>query len=329
MSIKKYFPRNTLPPDQAAEMLAHFIKDSHRSWFLDFEGDYRITLTACGEKSVSQKSSLQEIDFLDTEYLGWMLILDGQTQFGEKDEWIYHEMLVHPAFVIHGCPQKVAILGGGDGCAVREIVKWGSVREIKLCDIDKEVTELFKNKYAQINRNSLAKVAEICYEDAREFLNKQNDKYFDIIISDLTEPFFETEEKASLSAHLYQAEFYDLVKSKLASGGLLVVQTGGFDHRDEFNQFHALMLKEISCVFHHFYPAYEYVPSFISWWSVTIASERELPIFDIAVDEILRKNHITGLKYYDQISHRRIFSYPKNIREYLAGKGIILKKYNL
>ncbi len=149
------------------------------------------------------------------------LFINGNIQFSSIDEHRYHEALVHPAFYAHPHPQRIAILGGGDGLALREVLKFPSVTEVVLVDLDPRMTELGRTHPAlrKLNENSLQdKRVKVINEDAMNYLN-QNRAAFDVILVDLPDPNNEG------LAKLYSVEFYRLLRQRLTHGGVVVTQS--------------------------------------------------------------------------------------------------------
>ncbi len=148
------------------------------------------------------------------------LYLNGNEQFSSYDEERYHEPLVHPAMQISGARERVLVLGGGDGLAVREILKYPDVKEVVLVDLDPAMTRLGQTHplFLKINRESLKDPrVEIINRDAYTFL-KEDPRIFDAIIIDLPDP------KTIELARLYTREFYQLTRQHLARGGAVVTQ---------------------------------------------------------------------------------------------------------
>ncbi len=148
------------------------------------------------------------------------LYLNGHIQFGSLDEARYHEPLVIPAMEAFPGARNVLILGGGDGLAAREVLKYSTVQRIVLVDIDPAMTELGKNRQelVQLNKGSLnSSKVEIVNTDAMGFVEDSRD-FFDVIIIDLPDPSTETLSK------LYSNAFYALCARRLTLGGTLVTQ---------------------------------------------------------------------------------------------------------
>lgn len=141
------------------------------------------------------------------------LYLDGHIQFASKDEYRYHEALVHPVMSLPGKRERVLILGGGDGLAIREVLKYKDVKHIDLVDIDKEVTTLSSTfqPIVELNNSSLKNpIVHIHNIDAFQFLQTKRSKY-DRVIVDLPDPHNESLSK------LYSMEFYQLIKNSMES----------------------------------------------------------------------------------------------------------------
>jgi spermidine synthase len=152
----------------------------------------------------------------------YWLYLNGNLQLSTIDEVMYHEPLVHPAMTLHPNPQKVLVLGGGDGCAVREILKYKSVDKVSLVDLDPEMTRLGLEHPVWTNQNENAlqnPKVEIINQDGFSFLADQKE-FYDVIIVDLPDP------KTVELNRLYSQEFYQIAHKHLRPNGVLITQAG-------------------------------------------------------------------------------------------------------
>jgi spermidine synthase len=152
---------------------------------------------------------------------GIRLFLNGNLQFHSRDEYRYHEALVHPALAAHGAPRRVLVLGGGDGMAVREVLKYPSVEQVVLVELDPHMTRLFAERelLAQLNRGALrSPKLRVIHADAFTWL-EAGDEMFDAIVVDFPDPT-----NFSLGK-LYTTSFYQRVGQHLAAGGFAVAQT--------------------------------------------------------------------------------------------------------
>ncbi len=311
-------PFSVFEPEEALEELRGMLTGVGGAWFLDKDGPFRISLKRARGKTKFFKTRYQKMELVQLEGYGLCLILDGKVQLAASDESIYHELLVHPACVIQGNPSSALILGGGDGCAARELLRYPGIREIVIVDIDEEVVAIFRDRCRELNLGSLEDPrVRVVFQDAMEFLEKTGGAY-DIIISDLTEPFDPAEEAGDLSAHLYSTRAYGLVLKHLSQGGVFVCQSGGILYQPHYDRYHLEILRGIRQSFPHVAVGYEFVPSFEAMWSITLASRRELRISPARVDKILGRLGVAGfLHYYDGQAHQRAFSLPR----LLAGHG--------
>ncbi|MDH3718039.1 MAG: polyamine aminopropyltransferase [Planctomycetota bacterium] len=159
------------------------------------------------------------------------LYLNGLLQFSSLDEYRYHEALVHPPTSLVARPEQILILGGGDGLAAREVLKYPEVRKIDLVDIDVHVTELFRDNslLARLNDYALRDPRITIHNmDALKFLENNNRQY-DVIIVDLPDPSDDS------LAKLYSLPFYRLIRRSLAPAGMMVCQaTSPFRSRETF-----------------------------------------------------------------------------------------------
>jgi spermidine synthase len=193
-----------------------------KTWFFE---DFKIpteppTSTWCVliEKELfAGKSQYQKIEIFATKEFDRILALDGLVQLSTKDEFVYHEMLTHPALFYHQNPKKILIIGGGDGGVLREVVKH-PVKEIFLVDIDKKVIEVSKKYLPSVSKGAFNdKRLKVFNEDALNFVKKYKN-YFDIIIDDLTDP-------VGISRALWTTKFYRNISRALKENGLAAFQT--------------------------------------------------------------------------------------------------------
>ncbi len=153
---------------------------------------------------------------------GYALFLNGNLQFNSFDEYRYHEALVHPAMLTFGAnPKRVLVLGGGDGLAVREILKYPSVKSVTLVDLDPEMTKLSKNlpALAELNNHALEdKRVSVINTDAYVWLSETSVELFDVAIVDFPDP------NNFALGKLYTTRFYNLLKARLKPNAAVVIQ---------------------------------------------------------------------------------------------------------
>jgi spermidine synthase len=194
------------------------------------------------------------------------LFINGNLQFNSRDEYRYHEALVHPGLQAIRGPKDVLVLGGGDGLAVREILKYDSVNSITLVDLDADITRLFKSQeiLVRLNNGSLnSPKVKVVNADAFVWM-KAHERKFDFIVVDFPDP-----SNFSLGK-LYTNTFYRLLKRALHDDGLIVVQTTSpFMARRSF----WCVVNTLKSVGLSTTPYHVYLPSFGEWGYV-IGSQR-------------------------------------------------------
>lgn len=174
----------------------------------------------------SEKTDFQQIDIVETEYFGKMMVLDGVIQTTAFDEFIYHEMIVHVPMFAHPNPKKVLVIGGGDGGSVREITKHKGVEKVDWVDIDGRVIEACKTYLPEWNHMIQGNpVVEVKIMDGLAHM-KESQGHYDVIVVDCSDPVGPGE-------LLFQYDFYKDIYGALKEDGLFVQQTESpFYHRD-------------------------------------------------------------------------------------------------
>jgi len=284
-----------------------------RKWLYDEVSPNLAQLHRIKKVIYSGRTKFQSIEIVDTRSFGVCLVLDGKIQSSERDEFIYHEALVHPAMLSHACPETAFIAGGGEGATLREVLAHKTVGRVVMVDIDAQVIDICRHYLPFFHQGSFNDSRlELNFADARMYLQKTNDK-FDVVIIDLVEPLEE-----GPACLLYTREFYELVKDKLNVGGIISVQSGAAGWTN-FKNFTAI-INTLKSVFTIVCPYQAYVPSFVDLWGFATASQSVKPAelspgdIDCRISARLSK----GLKSYDGLTHQSLFTLPKHIRHQLA-----------
>jgi spermidine synthase len=200
---------------------------------------------------------------------GLRLFLNGNLQFHSRDEYRYHEALVHPAMAAHGAPKRVLVLGGGDGMAVREVLKYASVEQVTLVELDPQMTRLFSTHPALVAANAGALLdprVRIVHADAYTWLESQHE-VFDVLIIDFPDP------SNFALGKLYTTSFYQRADQALSASGWMVVQTTSpLVARRSF----WTVVNTIEAVGLNTTPYHAHVPSFGEWGYV-LAGRRPWP----------------------------------------------------
>jgi spermidine synthase len=164
-----------------------------------------------------ERTQYQHIQILETEFFGNTLVLDGIIQLTERDNMGYHEMIVHVPMLAVGKPKRVLIVGGGDGGSLHQVLRYPSVEETVVCELDQRVVDLSREHFAASFGDPWADPrAKLIVRDAFGYL-EENPGQFDVIISDTTDPI-------GMAERLFSDEFYKLMVRALTPGGAAATQ---------------------------------------------------------------------------------------------------------
>ena len=259
------------------------------------------------------RTRFQEVRIVETRAYGLALFLDGAPQSAVADEFIYHEALVHPALVAHPATRRVLIAGGGEGATLREVLRHPTVEQATMVDIDGELVELARRHLAPIHRGAFDDPrARVVVGDALAWLREQDERY-DAIVIDLVDPSDE-----GPVGELYSEEFYRLVRSRLADGGVVALQaySAALNNLGWFARIGRTLRRVFPLV--RGYRAE--VPSFKDSWGFCVASAVRDPLAfgPLAIDAVLTARGLDSLRFYDGETHAAMFSLPKYARNVLA-----------
>lgn len=258
-----------------------------------------------------RRSDYQSIYVLDTVPFGRALILDGVLQTTEMDEFIYHEMMVHPALISLVQPERVLIVGGGDGGCLRRALEH-SPREVVHVELDRAVVEACRRYLPRVSSGAFDDPrVDLLFADGYEFVEKAQEP-FDAIIVDLTDPF-----PPGPSLRLFTAEFYHAIRRILKEGGLMVTQSSSpLLLTGELLRIYANLKAVFPLVRVYLAP----VPSYPGvLWSFTLASGGNDPL---ALDEatVRQRLEARGIssRYYSPQMHLASFTLPPFLAGLLA-----------
>ncbi|MDD6032310.1 MAG: polyamine aminopropyltransferase, partial [Oscillospiraceae bacterium] len=255
----------------------------------------------------SGQSEFQRIDVFESKEFGRFLTLDGYMMLSERDEFIYHEMMVHVPMAVHPSVKRVLVIGAGDGGVIRELTRYETVEEIHMVEIDPLVVEVCRKYLPQTACRLDDPRVHIFYEDGLRFIRSRENEY-DLIIVDSTDPFGPGE-------GLFTKEFYGNCYKALKEDGIMVNQ-----HESPFYEEDAAAMQRahkrivesfpISRVYQAHSPTY---PS--GHWLFGFASKRYHPVHDLnAAAWNLRG---IGTRYYTTRLHAGAFALPAYVEELL------------
>lgn len=252
------------------------------------------------------KSKFQEIKVIKNPYFGKMLILDDVVQLTERDEFFYHEMLTHVVLHAHPHPRKVVVIGGGDGGAVREVLKHKTIEKVYFVEIDEEVIQVSKKFFPSVSSGADDPRVEIKIMDGAEFMRKRKIPDIDAVIIDSTDII-------GFARSLFTDDFFAAVKDCMQDEGMFVTHT-------ESLHFHKDMVIEIQEVLKRVFPVVDLYTAPIAtypgnWWAFAIASKKLSP-------RELRHKLSIKTKYYSDEIHQQAFL-PKGMYKKLMQRKLI------
>lgn len=236
------------------------------------------------------KSQFQEIMVIENAFFGKILILDGILQLTERDEFFYHEMLTHVVLHAHPDPKRVVVIGGGDGGAVREVLKHTCVEKVYFVEIDEEVIKISRRFFPSVSCGLDDPRVEIRIMDGVDFVKRIPGKV-DVVIVDSTDI-------VGFARTLFSSDFFDSVRLALTDAGLFVTHT-------ESLHFHKDLVIELQGKLREVFPVVDLYTVPIAtypgnWWAFAVGSQSLSP-------RELRRPFEIATRYYDDEIHRHAF----------------------
>ncbi len=255
----------------------------------------------------SAQSPFQRIDIFESEEFGKFFTLDGLMMVTERDEFIYHDMIVHVPLATNPAIKDVLVIGAGDGGTVRELTRYEGIERIDMVEIDKAVVDVCLEYLPQTACKLNDPRVNLFFEDGLKFVRAKVNAY-DLIIVDSTDPFGPGE-------GLFTKEFYGNCFNALRSDGILVNQ-----HETPYYQSYAKSMQRAHKRIREFFPickVYQaHIPTYPSGhWLFGFASKRFDPIRDL--DETKWNNLGLSTRYYNTELHKGCFALPNYVKELL------------
>ncbi len=255
------------------------------------------------------KSEFQAVKVVETEGHGRMLLNDGLVMVTERDEFVYHDMIAHVPLFAHSNPQKVLIIGGGDGGTAREVLRHQTIDKCVMVEIDKMVVDACIKFIPQTSSSLSDERLELIIEDGVKYLKSNNEK-FDIIIIDSTDPI-------GPACPLFGEEFYESVYASLSEDGIVVAQgESAFYEKEMQSKLLGIVASkfQISALYNFSNMTY---PGGI--WSFVYGSKGTHPYNRLREDRIMSFDG--SFKYYNINIHRASFQLPSfminELRDYI------------
>lgn len=276
-------------------------------WFIE-NYDNKASLGIKVKKKLhEEQSKFQKIEVYKTEFFGNLLTLDGLVMLSEKDEFVYHEMITHMALNTLKNPERVLVVGGGDGGAIREILKHESIKEAVLCEIDERVVRISQKYFKGTSCELENEKVTLAFEDGFKFLEKFED-HFDLIITDSSDP-------VGPGVALFQEDYYKLVKKALKPDGIMVSQS---ESPWYFEDTMTSMTDAMCEVFKHVETYTAMVTLYPSgFWTITAASDtHSLHDFDKEKAKKISKS----CKYYNPEIHKGSLALPNFVKDVVRNR---------
>jgi spermidine synthase len=276
-----------------------------RAWYDEIFDDHTRLGLRVKETLYAGASEYQEIEVLDTIAFGRVLVLDGVFMTSELDEFLYHEMLVHPAMTTAPEIKRVLVIGGGDGGTVREVLRHAGVEQCVMIEIDPMVVEVSKRYLSDIGTAWRDPRLEVRFIDGVEYVQLSDDEAYDVILVDGTDP-------VGPGAALFEEGFYAGCKRMLVPRGVIALQSESpFMMMDVFVETQNKLRKLFSQV----HPYLGSVPLYgTGTWSWTWCSDVGRPLEAIAH----RQEAVAqGSKAYNAELHQAAFALPNYVKRAL------------
>ena len=279
------------------------------TWFTEIhQADGSAFSLKVKSKLHDEQTPFQRIEIYDTVHWGKLMTIDGFYMLSTRDNFLYHEMMSHPALFTHPAPQRVLIIGGGDCGTLSEVLKHREVERAWQVDIDEAVTRLSQLHFPELCERNGDERAQLLFDDGIKWVRDADSDSLDVIIVDSTDPIGPAE-------GLFNKAFYEQCRRILRRGGLLVQQS-------ESPLYHMKLLKDMHHAMRdagfrdaktHYFPQPVY-PS--GWWSATMAC-KDGEIRNFRADAARGKAFKT--RYYNADIHRAALAQPEFCKE--AGLG--------
>ncbi len=253
------------------------------------------------------QTRFQKLEIYETPHYGKIFRLDGFNMTSEKEEFVYHENLIHPALTAHMSPKKVLIIGGGDGGSSEEALKHPSVEQVTMVEIDADVIEVAKSHFRAVHNGVFDNPKlRVLVDDGMKFVRETQER-FDLITLDLNDP-------VGPAAALYSLEFFQQIRTALAPGGALTLHLGSPVAQP---QRVADLAQRLNSVFRIVRVYTVYIPLYGSLWAMAVCSDKLDPKSFTAdeIDRRIEQRKLQALQFYNGETHEGVFALPNYVRD--------------
>jgi spermidine synthase len=270
------------------------------------------------KKLYEARTQYQDLEIHELPRHGRMLRLDGVFQTSERDEFLYHEPLAHVGGITIDGPRKALVIGGGDGGAAEEFLKYKTIEKVVMVELDGGVVDACKKYIPGICGNAFNDPKlELRIQDGIQYVFETNET-FDQILLDLTDPF-------GPSIELYTHEFYAQISRILSNEGVLSLHIESPITRPEL---FSKLYWTLKSVFPIVKPMTNYVPLYGTLWGFALASKTQDPtsVDKKTIVERLAKHQLPGLQFYNEDTHHSLFALPNYIRDVIRTEQQPIRK---
>ncbi len=258
----------------------------------------------------SEQTPFQRLDVFASVDYGRFFSLDGYIMITEKDEFVYHDMIVHPAMAVNPAIKNVLVIGGGDGGTVRELLRYGGIERIDMVEIDERVVRVCQEFFPITAAKLTDQRVKLIFDDGLKFVREAKEDSYDLIIVDSTDPIGPGE-------GLFTEEFYRNCSRVLSPEGILVNQNESPYYECNRREMQRAYRK-IKAVFPVALAYQAHIPTYASGqWMFGFGSKKLHPLHDVDIEKWKKR----GLKtrYYNPSLHFGAFALPTFVKEYLKG----------
>lgn len=288
------------------EHIQHDVPRDKRFMYEWLNGDYGFFLRS-SKLIEASKTRFQDLEIHETPQFGKLFRLDGCFMTSEREEFVYHETLTHPALAAQSAPKRVLIIGGGDGGAAEEALKHPSIEQVVMVELDEKVVDIAKKHFAAIHRGVFDNPKlTLLIGDGMKYLAETKEK-FDHIALDLPDPI-------GPATALYEEAFFRDCKRALAPGGVLTLHMGSpWSRPDRVKMLYGRLAK----IFKFARPYTMFIPLYGCLWSMCACSDST----DVAgvtateIDTRIAARGLSHLQYYNGASHQALFALPNFVRD--------------
>jgi spermidine synthase len=253
------------------------------------------------------QTKYQKMEIYDTPHYGRIFRLDGFNMTSEREEFVYHENLIHPALTAHAAPKRVLVVGGGDGGSAEEALKHPTVESCTMVEIDADVIRVAKEHFHAVHRGVFDNPKlRVIVDDGMKFARDTHDR-FDLIALDLNDPMGPAEA-------LYSTEFFQQLRHTLAPGGALALHIGAPVARPERV---SELAQRLNSVFRIVRPYTMYIPLYGAQWAMAVCSDKLDPKAFTAdeIDRRIEARKLQDLRFYNGETHEGVFALPNFVRD--------------